>query len=793
MATVNSGMTLENEIHSGRRLSYAGALAVAVAAALPAAAFAAEAAQTAPSPGTVAAGDNLVLENIVVTARRVDENMQEIPASIAAISGDRLEHMTSLSDIQSMVAGVTFQNIGPIPAVGIRGYGNRTEPGSPANSTIGIFQDGVFVSPALASFINSTDTARVEIAKGPQSTLYGRSSLTGAINIATNDPADELTGYVEAGAGQGSVHGEDLWHVVGAVSIPISDTLGVRLYGLHEERDGYAYDSQTGNRSGSTDRDIARVRILWEPTDTVTARLTGSIYRDDVPFPLVNAGDVRAPLGQQIVFSNPFNPAVGEVKFGDTVWDAQYELPQKSKIEGEQITMDLRFETPWGELASLTDYQNVTMETSLSLDLTRLAFATGEGTFNDERYSQEFRLSNEVGRFSYFGGLYYLYSEVDQNGGKEVNPLEPFAILGPGSIPFDFGGVSGVYTPSYTETESYAIFGQLGYDITEELNFSVGLRQGRDKISGTTGAAIRLVPGFVIPTTPITFREETFDATTGNAILSYQITPDILVYGSYARGDSPGGFNTGSFALVEFDPQNVDAFELGLKAQLFDQRLQLNAALFHNDYSDIQLSQNVIDPFTGELVGLVSNAAEARGRGIDIDVTALLSSNWRLGVQYTYVDSEITDYEVPNPPSPQVDLKGLPMVRSPENSFNASITYTHDIGPGQFNFTALTSYVSSYTNDYLGEPAGYAYPGIPDTLPPGVTTDQVVESFSTDSYTLTNLNAAYTWGNWQVSGNVRNLFDEEYVSTVLAFDLITAPLETPGSSRTYELSLRYDF
>jgi iron complex outermembrane recepter protein len=272
---------------------------------------------------------------------------------------------------------------------------------------------------------------------------------------------------------------------------------------------------------------------------------------------------------------------------------------------------------------------------------------------------------------------------------------------------------------------------------------------------------------------------------------SYALTPDITVYGIYGRGDSPGGLNVGGAALLDFDQQQVDSFELGVKSQLFDRRLQLNVALFENQYSDLHLSQNRI--INGAITPVVTNAGEAKGRGIDLDVVAMLSSNLRLGLQYTYVDSEITDYDMPAPPAPQLDLTGVPLVRSPKHSINTSITYAQNIGPGEFQLTALHSFTSSYTNDYLGEPAGYAYPGIPGVLAPGVTTSQVLDLFKTGSYSLTNLNASYSWDNWQVSGNIRNLFDREYIATVLAFDLVTVPLETPGAPRTYEVSVRYNF
>lgn len=783
------------------RRCYAGgaSLAFAAALAMPAAAWAQTTeAEQAPPAEVEATGDGRIVD-IVVTARRVEERLQDIPASVSAITGDEVARMDSLADIQSLVSGVTFQTVGPIPVVGIRGFGNRSIAGNPSNSAVGIFQDGVFVTPVLSTVINRTDTARVEVAKGPQSTLYGRSSFTGAFNIVTADPADEFSGYVDAGYGLSSVDGEVLYRIQGAVSIPLTDTLSVRLYGLHEKRDGFTLDKLTGNRAGGYDRQIGRITLLWQPSDMVTARLSGSIFRDDIPFPFVTAGRIRAPLGQNIIFANPFNPASSAaLSFGDSVFDAKYAFDQSNKIKGEEVTLDLRFETPFGELASLSNYQNSTLDPFFTLDATRLAWATGSSPYDEERYSQELRVANKNGPLSYLAGLYFLNSKVHQGGGKFFDVTKPFASFGPGSIQFDDPfpllpppPLSAILQPSFTETNAYAAFGQLGYDITDALNLTVGLRYGQDEIKGTAGTGLVTRTGVVIPATPITYRRAVFDAVTGSANLSYKIAPDVIAYASFARGNSPGGLNTGAFARVNFEEQEVDAYELGLKSRLFDRRLQLNLALFENQYSGLQLTQNVL--INNQLVGFVSNAAKARGRGFDMDALAVVSDNIRLGLQYTYVDSKITSFFVPPPPAIQVDFTGVPLVRSPKHSLNASATFSQDIGPGKFDLTATQSYTSSYTNDYQGVPAGTAFPGIPGVLAPGVTATQVLGLFRTKGYSLTDLNASYSWDAWEFNASVRNLFDKEYISTVLAFDLVTVPLELPGRPRTVEFSVRYNF
>ena len=742
---------------------------------------------TAPA---AAVADNDRVSDIIVTARRVQERLQDIPASVSAITGDQVTRMDSLADIQALVSGVTFKAYGPIPTVGIRGFGNRTQAGNAVNSTVGIFQDGVFVAPPLVVDISRVDTERVEVAKGPQSTLYGRSSFTGAINIVSNDPAKDFSGYVDGGYGGSSVASEALWHVRGALNVPITDTLSVRLFGLREKRDGFTYDSVTGYRGGGYDRTIGRIRLLWQPTDVFTARLTGTILHDNLPLDLVHSGRESPPLGQGNLFASPFLPQ-SVLQFGRTVWDAIYTQPQSANTRGQQVTLDLRAQTPIGEFASLTDYQHSYQDILTNLDLTRVGYAHGDTLFTEKRFSQELRLSNKIDRLTYLFGLYYLHNEARQGGGEQFDPAHPFAAFGPGASLYDLAHFNALYQPIYTKTDAYAAFGQVGYDFTDRLNLTLGLRESRDELSGPTGSFFRTTTGIIIPSQPYTQRKGNFNATTGSANLSYKVAADITVYGSYARGNSPGGLNVGGAALLNYAPQDVDAFELGLKSQLFDRRLQLNVALFDNEYKNLQITQNTF--INGALTPLVTNAGNGRGRGVDLDAIAVVSKNLRFGVQYTYADSKITHYILPAPPAPQVDFTGVPLVRSPKNSANGSVTFTHDLGPGKFLFTAEESYTSSYTNDYQGVPAGTAYPGIPGSLAPGVTTAQVLALYRTPGYAVTNLNASYTWKNIEVSAFVRNLFNHQYIAAVLGFDAVTYPQELPGEPRTYEASVKYSF
>jgi iron complex outermembrane receptor protein len=757
----------------------------------PTAAVATVAAQVAPVAAAAqpAADAPAQIESVVVTARRVVERLQEIPASVSAITGDKVANMPSLADIQSMVSGVTFKTFGPIPTVGIRGYGNRTVAGNTTNSTVGIFQDGVFVAPPLVVIASRIDTERVEVAKGPQSTLYGRSSFTGAINLVTNDPAKDFGGSVDVGLGQSSVHGENLWHVRGAISAPINDDLSIRFFGLREKRDGYTYDSSNGNRGNGYDREVGRVKVLWQPSKDITARLTLTGIKDNLPLGLVHTGQNPAPAApggvQQVIFGNNANPAIpAAIVYGKDVWDAtkQYALPVSGKTNGQQATLDLRIQTPFGELASLTDYQHSEQDLKVSLDLTPLNIARGDTPFEEHRKSQELRLSNQVGAVSYLLGAYYLKSQNAQAGDNGPDPAHPSILLNPGALLYDnpFVRRNIIYQPSNLQTKAHAVFGQLGVDLTKELNVTFGLRKGHEGLSGSAGTYFGTIAGAIIPAPAMTYREASFDATTGNVNASFKFTPEIVGYASFSKGNSPGGFNSGAFATAQYNysPQKVDAFEIGIKSQLFDRRLQLNAALFDNKYSDLHLVQNAF--VSGALVSRITNAGKASGRGLDLDAVGVLSKEWRAGLQYTYADSKITHYDVLPLPALQVDFTGVPLVRSPKHSANASLTYKAAVGPGRLNVTVDESYTSSYTNDYQGVPAT-------------ATAPQKLALYRTPGYATTNVTGSYSWGDWTLSGYVRNLGNRQYIASVLSFDAVSYPQELPGEPRTIGVALKFQF
>jgi iron complex outermembrane receptor protein len=405
-------------------------------------------------------------------------------------------------------------------------------------------------------------------------------------------------------------------------------------------------------------------------------------------------------------------------------------------------------------------------------------------------------------------GAYYLHSNfINGNSGRTVDRTAPLVIFKPGSGGYDLAGLALQLAPGNVKTKAIAAFVQLGYDVTDKLNISGGLRESQDKISGTAANYFVRRDGTLITNLAPLLRRAKFDALTGSVAANYKVAPDVMVYASYGRGDSPGGLQgstvtVAAASLQNFKPQTVDAYELGLKSQFLERRLQLNVALFNSEYGNLQIVRGEIVLVGGvpSVQQLTVNAGKAHGRGVDADAIFVINSNWRTGASYTYTDSEIDKYEInPNDPN-ALDLTGLPLYRSPKHTASASVTYNTDWGDGNLSVALDGAYTSSYLNDTGGFVKGTAYPGRPagaipgqPAVAPGVTTTQVIFRGTTKGYTLFNLSGSYTAGPWQVNAYVRNLLNKQYMAAVVSGNPDTRVGGTPGEPRTYEISLKRTF
>lgn len=729
-------------------------------------------AQTAPAR-EVEAGErgSVSLEEIVVTARRREESLQEVPATVAAVTGETLESqgVRQLSQLTQSVPGLLVTASGGAqPTISMRGETNRLGVNPPG---VGVFVDGIYQNRFSQIGRGPVDAARVEVAKGPQSSLYGKNTIGGAIGIVTNDPTSTPEGYAEFGYGGSSVKGEDLWHGELMLSGPVAgdDLLG-RIVVQKQKRDGYLYDRSTGVRVLGYNATTVRAKLLWNVTPDLSVKLTFAHYRDNAP-----RGErlVRKEAGLGLPGINPGLGRPVDPMFAGSVWDAHLEIQGYTKIKSDSLALHINWDTPIGEIQSTSSYQKSRVDQLIDTDATSYPSLLQTLNEKDETYQQEVRLVGGDGPIKYIAGVYYLRED---NG-----PFPASLIFLPDSAGYAAGlrqQISGLQKGGNT----VAAYGQLGYDLTDSFNITGGLRWARDYIDQPLSLYIITASGAIAPGAVIDYQRSTsFRALTGDLTMSYKLDPDVMLYGRYARGDRAGGFNSSTNVLVLADipykPQTVDAFEIGLKSEFFDRRVRLNLSGFYNAFKDIQVTTNIPNPVNPlSVANVIVNAAKANVPGVEVDFSAVITKHLRLNAVYNYLDAKIKKYELqPGQPAASTDITGMRIPRSPKHSGSIGLLFETDLGGGEFKLAGDMFFSSSFAGDY-----GFN----------AVTMQR--RSASLPAREIFNLNASYEIGDWQIGGYVRNLFNRAYFSQS-GIAAGSYDLGTPGEPRTFEVTLRRRF
>lgn len=714
------------------------------------------------------------LGDIVVTARKREETLQSVPATISAVTGDLLADagVNQLSDISKQVTGLGFAQLGGAqPLLSVRGDFNRI--GSFVAGT-GIFVEGAYATRFLQLGQTPIDVDRVEVLKGPQSTLYGKNTIAGAINIIYGKPTFDWHGSIEAGYGQSSVANENIWHAQAMISGPlIDDLLAVRFVASHSERDGFLRDRVSGIRGLGYDVDTYRAKLLFRPASGLEIELTGSYTESDIP----RADNLLFQPGRIVPYSRAgFNQAA--VTFGPTIWDWRSDVVPYSRSKNWYVNGEIRLDTPIGQIVSITNYQHSRLDQLTNLDTTQFLIARQQVVDRDSAFAQELRLVGAGGGFQWLAGLYYL-NDRDTGLGQRIDFLED-------STQRSASGIARQVVDVPTLTKTYAAFGQLGYDITNKLNVLGGLRYSEDHLSAPFNFAFVRTDG----TTPGAInnleRKRNFSSLTGNATVTYRPNRDVSVYGSYSTGTKAGGFGTaGSVtgALISFEEQFVRAYEVGVKSDLLGRTLRLNVSAFLNKYSNLQIARNVtVTDAGGNVLGtfnVTQNAARSRVPGVDVEAVIAPNRNFRVGINYTYQDAKIFDYVFDSTPRPGLPngiiLQNVPIPRSPKHTINTSVNYNADLGDGRLSLGANLAFKSSFSNDIA------------------VVVPSTVLTAPLPSYETVNLQAGYEWSNFELRGYVNNVFNRQYAVSAQIVSPAFHPLQTPGEPRTFEITAKYKF
>ncbi|MGE4323368.1 MAG: TonB-dependent receptor [Sphingobium sp.] len=646
---------------------------------------------------------------IIVTAQRRAESLQNVPVSVGVVGGDVLQQQ-SLTSLEAVSSRQTTVVIRPAPGgdqIAIRGTSSGFNPGF--EQSVATFVDGVYRPRARSSRAALFDVERVEILKGPQTTYFGANAIAGALNITTRRPKDEF------GANMLAYYSPDLdeYNLEAGLDFPVSHRFGLRLAGRLAGMDAITRNGRLDKRGEQETRqfrisgrgDLSDAIRVDARFDYVRTRHTGDAALEIVDCPpkdLPASGQCAAALAQLGSFDNRLD-RYNATGFMDRFYLDLYEGMVSTTIDlgGPELVATSAYQH---QKAGIT-IDNINMPINSPLGVS--ALIPSQVNENFSQFSQEVRLqSSGSGPFNYMIGGYYERSRTKVFSGTGYFQAR-FGALVPAYFSPDDLIVQITRTNQLSKT--WSGFATASYDVTPELKASVGLRYSsvtkdavRDAVYGTLepfapGATPDLSRGFTpgpaagqaalagllgisLSPYPISHRKDSEWMPSAN--ISYKITPDIMTYASYVHAFKAGGYNL-QVGLDTFGPEKADSYELGIKAAWFDRRLTTNLTFFLTDYGNLQEAGNLFTS-TGVPIPFVGNVAASRAKGVELEVNAAIADGFTMRGSLGYLQSKYRDY--PNAPCspyqtalgmtcPQPNMAGATRFNSPRWSGNVAADY----------------------------------------------------------------------------------------------------------------------
>jgi iron complex outermembrane recepter protein len=626
------------------------------------------------------------LEEIVVTARKVEESLQRVPISVSAITADELQQRSidTLSEVGQGTPNFTFgQGNGPsgrsAGVIYIRGVG-QSDPLPTYDPAVGLYVDGVFLGRMQATDLDMMDIQRVEILRGPQGTLFGKNTSGGAINIITRrpDPSAGISGRLQTTGGNFG-----RFDVLGDINMPlVADTAALLVSGSHRKQDGYGRRADGGDM-GNTNRNAGRVSLLVKPSEYFSALLAFDGTSYDESNAVVKLLQVNTSIAT-IAALNQFTPAKYDGRWlSPTDFFSYGTGPNSSRGQFGGTSLTLDFDAGWADIKSISAYRLMYLHNDLDPDGSPVTVLSEFETVRQHQYSQEVQATGKSlgDRLSWVGGVYY-FSEA----GPDNPSYELFTPLLGGSGDFTSG--------NYINNNSIAGYAQGSYKMTERWRLTAGARLTHDRKEDTRVHAA--FPSGVL-LQPTLRKSASSNDVSPRVGLDYQWTSDVMMYVSAAKGYKAGGFNgrAGTPAdFAHFEPERVWTYEVGLRSDLLDRRVRLNGTAFYSRYSDLQLQVNGSTISGGAPVpfNIVSNIPKARitGGELEIDVMPLPSLTLTSGLGLT--DAKYTELPT-NPQFVSANLVHLnnQFVNTPKVSVTVGAEYTKPV-TSAFNLTTRVDY-----------------------------------------------------------------------------------------------------
>ena len=595
---------------------------------------------------TATAAQDRVLEEVIVTAQKRAESSQDIPLAVTAISSDTLENLgiTKTQDLvkltPSLSVGGGFSNSKQNTSFNLRGVGTSAFSVG-VEQSVAVVLDDVSTVQAGQALSNLIDIERIEVLRGPQSTLFGKSASAGLLNIVTKAPSDEFEGTVELTATD-----DDEQRVQGSVSGPISNTMAYRLTGYWNDRDGYIDNLTDGDEINDEETKGLRGKFQWDINENLDALLIG--YWSEAESTCCGLTWRELDPDARVFGIVPEDPAVG-INPDDDNLDIRADNPPDDETDNSGGSV--RFNLALGEftLTSISAYDNWDYTDSGEVDNSDVdvqgAFTGGlssggiysESETETDYFSQEFRLvSPSYEHFDYLLGLFYADADTDRS----------FLRIG---IPLTSNWKGNV------GTESIAVFGQGTWRFSEATSLTAGLRWNDEEITADYKDLL------VIPTDNISGKDSDTEVI-GNISLQHFFTDDVMLYARYAQGYKGQAFDlTATFneekAQSPVEPETSDSYEIGIKSKLWDQRLQLNATAFYTEYDDFQAQSTRLNP-DGSLLTTLNNVGELETKGVELEGVALIGNNLTLSLGAAYIDAVIKSFDDAQCFSGQTEAQG---------------------------------------------------------------------------------------------------------------------------------------
>ncbi|MEJ6010435.1 TonB-dependent receptor [Novosphingobium aquae] len=627
-------------------------------------------AQTAAPEGEEANG----IADIVVTAQKRSESSQTVPASITALDDKALDlrQISSVSDLQGQVPSLVVGELFGTNLITLRGISTGQTSGS-EDPSVATHINGAYQPRSRSIDVAMVDLQRVEVLSGPQGTLYGRNATGGAVNYVLRGPSDTFEGELT-----GRAANYERFGISGSVSGPIGDSVGIRVTGLYDNQaEGF---SRVLNANAPKDRLEenrvygGRVVVEAKPSDRVTITVEGIGLN-------TKSSTAFFPFGQSIA------PAINAAVQPQTYLAHEIYTDENAQLNSQYyqgiatINAELSDNVSIKSISAYQDYhQLMVIDSDGSATSPKLRTATNQVT-DSQTFTQEFNVNTKLidGRLNSIFGFFYFHDDIDLQ--TDLTTFRSFSAATGSLNPF----TSVLSFHTFQKARSYAFFTDHTFSVTDSIRLIAGLRYNHDEKTAQQSFFFNGNPVLA----PTTINKIVFESWTPRFGFQVDVAPRVMLYGTYSKGFKSGGFASNVNAVNPFNPEKISGGEIGVKSELADRRIRLNLSGYYYDYSDLQVQNAVL--VNGIPSFRVRNAAKSRIYGVEAQLQAMLSDNFKLDIAGMVQSAKYTDFSTCNNTlvvgtctaaanTTLINLKGNWLNRAPNYTVNVGLEYKTEVG-----------------------------------------------------------------------------------------------------------------